>query len=139
LENFHFLDFFETSFFCSKMYSLLSRIYKENCLFGIFFFFSTGLTYIVFNYFHFDGCPSSLDFGYKSKPRNRIKFHVNGDKILCSSHCSILCFFRVHMETTKATCFCMAVFYVLTCGMWSGQATSEGANSLFLFSSIINY
>ena len=43
------------------------------------------------------------------------------------------------METTKATCFRMVVFYVLSCDMWSAQATSEGANSLFLFSSIINY
>ena len=103
------------------------------------FCFLNGLTHIVFNYFHFDGCPFSLDLGYKSKTRNRIKLNVNEDKILCNNHCSILCFFRVRMETTKATCFCIAVFYVLTFGMWSAQATSEGANSLFLFSSTINY
>ena len=138
LENFDFLGFFETSFLCSKMYSFLSKIYKENGLFW-FFFFLNGLTHIVFNYFHFDGCPFSIDLGYKSKTRNRIKLNLNEDKILCNNHCSILCFFRVRMETTKATCFCMAVFYVLTFGMWSAQATSEGANSLFLFSSTINY
>ena len=140
MENFDFLEFFETSFFCSKMYSFLSRIYKENGLSWIFllFFFNGAYAYrfqLLLLWYR----PFSLDLGYKSKPRNRIKLNENGDKILCNNHCSILFFFRVHMETTKATCFRMAVFYVLSCDMWSAQATSEGANSLFLFSSIINY